>query len=290
MKTTTPALMLAATLLVSACGQRDNPPAPASAAGTGASAEPTTALGRSVAKAMDKARAELATGNIELNGFNVVGKGGGVVIGGRTQNPTDQRPKAEITPQGDLLIDGRKVPASAQQQALLKEYRGNIEKIALAGMDVGVAGADLGMKAATEAIGAVFSGNGDQVEQRIEAEARQIEAAAMTLCGYLPALLDTQTRLAAAMPEFRPYATMDQSDVDDCRREGRKTAADAQRQVGDDIRREVQHGVRDTVRDSIRGVVRAAAQESGAARSDAPAGDDTAAEAEAASAAQPATR
>lgn len=280
MKTLASTFLIAGTLMASACGQRDAAPAPA--AGNAGGTQPTTALGRTVAKAMDKARAELATGNIELNGFNVVGKGGGVVIGGRTNDPTDQRPKAEITPAGELLIDGRKVAANAQQQALLKEYRGHVEKIALAGMDVGVAGADLGMKAATEAIGAVFSGNGDQVEQRMEAEAKRIEAAAMTLCGYLPAMLDTQDRLAAAMPEFRPYATMDQADVDDCRRDGATTAA----QVRTDIRREVQGGVRDTVR----GVVRAAAQESGMARSDAAAGEDTAAEAEAAATDAPATR
>jgi hypothetical protein len=269
-------LVLALALPLAACGQRDTPPA----ADAGAGAQPTTALGRTVAKAMDKARAELATGNIQLNGFNVTGKNRSVVIGNGNE-ANDTRPKAEITPQGELLIDGRKVAATPQQQALLKEYRGNIEQIALAGMDVGVAGADLGMKAATEAIGAVFSGNSDQVEQRMEAEAQQIEAAAMKLCGYLPAMLDTQTRLAAAMPEFRPYATMDQSDVDDCHRDGSTTAEQVRTQMREDIRREVRTGVRDAVR--------GAAQATGVAQSDA-AGQDAAAEAEAASETEAATR
>ncbi len=266
-------------LLLAACGQRDEPPA---AGASGTAAQPTTALGRTVAKAMDKARKELATGNIELNGFNVSGKHRGVVINSGGNDANDSRPKAEITPQGDLLIDGRKVAANAQQQALLKEYRGHVEKIALAGMDVGVAGADLGMKAATEAIGAVFSGNGEQVEQRMEAEAKQIEAAAMKLCGYLPAMLDTQNRLAAAMPEFRPYATMDQSDVDDCHRDGSTTSEQVRTQVRDEIRSEIRSGVR--------GAVQSAVQSTGLARSDADAGQDAAAEAEAASEAEPATR
>jgi len=276
MKALAKTLVLALALPLAACGQRDTPPD----ADAGAGAQPTTALGRTVAKAMDKARAELATGNIQLNGFNVTGKNRSVVIG-NGNDASDTRPKAEITPQGELLIDGRKVAATPQQQALLKEYRGNIEQIALAGMDVGVAGADLGMKAATEAIGAVFSGNSDQVDQRMEAEAQQIEAAAMKLCGYLPAMLDTQTRLAAAMPEFRPYATMDQSDVDDCHRDGSTTAEQVRTQVREDIRREVRTGVRDAVR--------GAAQATGVAQSDA-AGQDAAAEAEAASETEAATR
>jgi hypothetical protein len=32
----------------------------------------------------------------------------------------------------------------------------------------------------------------------------------------MPDLLASQQKLAAAMPEFRPYATMTQKDVDDC--------------------------------------------------------------------------
>lgn len=277
MNTRAATLALALALSLAACGQRDSTPPPDATAGT----QPTTALGRTVAKAMDKARAELATGNIELNGFNVSGKRRGVSIG-TGHDANDTRPTAEITPQGELLIDGRKVAANPQQQALLKEYRGHVEQIALAGMDVGVAGADLGMKAATDAIGAVFSGNGDQVEQRMEAEAQRIEAAAMKLCGYLPAMLDTQTRLAAALPEFRPYATMDQSDVDDCRRDGSTTAEQVRREVREDIRRDVRAGVREAVR--------GAAQATGVARSDAATGEDAAADAEAAAEAEPATR
>lgn len=283
MKTTATTLILAGTLLLSACGQRDNAAAPA--AGADGAAPPTTALGRTVAKAMDKARDELANGNIELTGLNVSGNHRGFSIGDR-RDPNDTRPKAEITPQGDLLIEGRKVAADTQQQALLREYRGHIEKIALAGMDVGVAGADLGMKAATEAIGAVFSGNGDQVEQRMEAEAKHIEAAAMKLCSYLPALLDSQTRLAAALPEFRPYATMDQSDVDDCHRDGSISAEQVRAQVREDIRREVRTGVRDSLRNAVRGT----AQATGLARDDATSGQDAAAEAEAATEDAPATR
>ena len=41
-------------------------------------------------------------------------------------------------------------------------------------------------------------------------------AAAAKLCQRMPDLLSAQQKLATAMPEFRPYATMQQKDVDDC--------------------------------------------------------------------------
>ena len=73
----------------------------------------------------------------------------------------NDRTEAEITPQGDLLIDGRKVEVTPAQRALLLEYRGQV-------------------------------------------------------AGIAKAMHATQQALAAALPEFKPYATMTQDDVDDC--------------------------------------------------------------------------
>ena len=42
---------------------------------------------------------------------------------------------------------------------------------------------------------------------------------ALKLCALLPAMRDSQDRLAASLPEFRPYANLDQSDIDDCAKE-----------------------------------------------------------------------
>ena len=39
---------------------------------------------------------------------------------------------------------------------------------------------------------------------------------AIEICVQLPALLETQQQLSASLPEFAPYANMDQSDIDDC--------------------------------------------------------------------------
>ena len=163
--------------------------------------EPATMLGKAVKGATDHARGELATANIQVS--------------------KNQQPKAEITPEGDLLIGGKLVTATAEQRKLLLEYRGHIMGVAEAGIDIGLQGADLAGKAVGEALKGVLTGNTDQIEQKIEAEAQGIEKAAVELCKLLPAMKVTHDKLAAAMPEFKPYATMDQSDVDNCGKDGK---------------------------------------------------------------------
>ncbi len=55
----------------------------------------------------------------------------------------------------------------------------------------------------------------------IQAEAQKIKAQARKLCDRLPAMHATQQQLAAALPEFRPYATMTEEDIADCRKDSR---------------------------------------------------------------------
>lgn len=163
--------------------------------------EPATIIGKAVKGATDRAREGLATANIQIS--------------------EDQQSKAEITPEGDLLVDGKRITPTADQRKLLLEYRSHIVGIAEAGIDIGLQGADLAGKAVGEALKGVLTGNTDQIEQKIEAEAEGIEKAAVELCKLLPAMKVTHDKLAAAMPEFKPYATMDQSDVDDCGKDGK---------------------------------------------------------------------
>ncbi len=100
---------------------------------------------------------------------------------------------------------------------MLVDYRRQIVGIAEAGMDIGEHGATLGTQAAKEAIWGALTGKSDkEIEDRIKPQTEQIKAAAAKLCLRLPDMLASQQKLAAAMPEFRPYATMTQKDVDDC--------------------------------------------------------------------------
>ena len=159
-------------------------------------ADATSGVGQTVKEAMDDARKDITQGNIKIS--------------------ADKQPRAEITPDGRLLIAGKEVAANETQRRQLQEYRGHVVAIAMDGMDVGLAGAKLGASAAGEALKGIFSGDSEGIEKRINAEAEKIEAQAKRICNRMPAMLASQQALAASLPAFKPYATMDQSDVDDC--------------------------------------------------------------------------
>jgi hypothetical protein len=223
---------------MSACGA-GNSPQPAD--GKPEARQTHSMLGNVVGKAMDEARSEIRTGNLSISA------------------ESRDLPKAEISPQGDLLIDGRKVETTPGQRALLLDYRGHLVGVAESGMDIGLQGADLAAKAMGEAVKGMFTGKSEaEIERSIEAEADGIKAAAVRLCDRLPAMLASQRQLAAALPEFAPYATMDESDIDDCMDDHDGGASEAQRAQR---REEIRKGIRS----GIRGSIQAAAQTAGLA-------------------------
>lgn len=181
-----PLLALALAIPLAACGEKPATNAPAT----------DSTIGAKVREATDKARKEMAEGNISIGSDGA---------------------KVEVTPAGDLLINSTSIPLNDSQRAITLRYRTQVIGIAEAGIDIGVQGANLGAQAAGEAIKGIFSGNSEQIEARINAEADKIKASAAKICDQLPALMATQQQLAAAVPEFKPYAKMDQSDIDDCR-------------------------------------------------------------------------
>lgn len=228
------------------CSQPPAPPAPP-AASTAASDAPQTMIGRQVAKAIGQARSELATSNISIS------DGIDINISGYRMRRPQGTPSAEISPAGDLLIEGKPVAVTPAQRAELLQYRAHVIAIAEAGMAVGVKGADIAGEALTGVAGAIFSGDkGAQAfEQRMEAKGALIEAEAMKICAQLPPLLASQQRLADSLPAFKPYATMTQADVDDCAKEGKgSTRTDAERAR---VREEVRSRIRETIRGAVPG-------------------------------------
>lgn len=208
------AMSLTAPLLAS-CENTAPPPVASSASqpvATGTT--PETVIGRTVASAIQKARTELETGNLDLShGVNIrVGQHDKHFnVGG-----ANGLPHAEITPQGDLLIQGKVTSIDASQRALLLDYRRLVISIAESGMAIGVQGADLAGKAVLEVVSGVLHGNAEEAGKHLEAEGKKIETSAKRLCLQLPAMRETQQRLAASLPAFAPYATMKQADIDDC--------------------------------------------------------------------------
>lgn len=146
---------------------------------------------------MDKAIKEMATENMSLSG-------------------ADGTPKAEITPAGELLIDGKPVQLTDAQRAQLARHRELLVAIASDGVAIGKEGVALAGKAVSEAFNGVLNGDSEAFEKKIEAEAARIEQTAKSLCGRLPALMASEQALAKAVPAFQPYAQMSQADVDDC--------------------------------------------------------------------------
>lgn len=257
---------------LAACSNTTTPPAtPASSASTPPPTQPTTALGRMADKGIREARLKLETENIGLNDnirINTDKHHQGVSVSSDDDNTHDSRPKAEITPKGDLLIDGKAVAIDANQRALLLDYRAHIISIAESGMDIGVQGADLAAKAMGEAFKGIFSGKSEKdIEKSVEAEAGNIKQAAAKLCDRLPDMVVSQQKLAAAVPEFKPYATMKQEDIENCFKDS-QDANVKQAQVQSGIR----DNIRSAIRDSVRGGVQAAAKDD-AAKTDADAGN-----------------
>lgn len=151
-----------------------------------------------LAKAMEEARKEITTGNMSLGDGNA-------------------KQKAEITPQGDLLIGNKPVAITPVQRELLVKHRQALINVAIEGMEIGMQGAGLAKKAVGESIKSIFDGDQAPLEKKMEAETKKIEASAKVLCDQLPLLLESQQKLAEALPEFKPYATMTADDFKDCR-------------------------------------------------------------------------
>ncbi|KAA2286120.1 hypothetical protein [Arenimonas fontis] len=131
----------------------------------------------------------------------------------------DALPRAEITPEGELLIDGKPLGLGPEQRGLALAYRNEVIGVASAGAEIGVEGAALATRALGEAASALLSGDTAGIDARIEAEAERIRASASALCDRLPALRQARDALASAVPEFAPYAEMELTDINNCNKE-----------------------------------------------------------------------
>jgi len=175
-------------------------------------------------------------------GTHVSTGGGKISANGKSVTlRVDGLPNAQITATGDLSIGGKAVAVNASQRALLQSYHREMNAMTADGIAIGKQGAALAGKAVTEVIKGAISGNADNVESRVEAEAKKIEQRAMQLCKRLVKVKASQDALAASLPEFRPYATMDQSDVDGCGTD-RGNSHDAGKEAGGALARKTKDG------------------------------------------------
>src|SRR5690606_19270478 len=141
---------------------------------------------REVRVELAQARHELETGNLELGDSLRFGdkprKGAGL-------------PRGEITPQGDLLIDGKAQDIDVTQRRHLLTYRALVLEIARSGIHIGERSAEAALDAVGNGslIGLMFGAMTGSLERRVERVVRQeIEPAVRGICRQLPAVMASQ--------------------------------------------------------------------------------------------------
>jgi hypothetical protein len=180
------------------------------------------AEGRAEVRAeMAKARRELDIGNLELGNSVSIGKHR---VGKRDDN---NLPPAHITPSGDLVIDNTTVAVSAIQRSLLLDYRRQVIDLAKAGIDTGEKVAMAALEVTDVSLfRLITSAMSGSLERRIERTVkRELAPMAAQICGRLPRLLAAQHVLTVSVPQFQPYATLDQPSVDGCESEFTRSLA-----------------------------------------------------------------
>ena len=180
---------------------------------TGIAAEIHTELAdarKEVRVELAKAKRDLETENLRIDNSLQFGDSG------RKQKTL---PRAEITPQGDFLVDDKRVAIDVTQRRQLLAYRARMLEVAKYGIEIGQRSADAALDAVGNGsfAGLLFGAMTGSLERRVERLVKQqIEPAVRGLCRQLPALRDSQQRLATSLPQFKPYATLDADDIDDC--------------------------------------------------------------------------
>ena len=197
---------------------------PPRSADTGITAEIRRELGdarREVRAELAKAKQDLDTGDLQLQDSLQFGKQA------KAKRTAAEKAAAAITPQGDLLIDGKPQEIDAGQRRQLLAYRGLVVEIAKVGIDIGQKSADAALDAVDGSwVTLMFGAMTGSLERRIERTVReQVEPGVRGICRMLPRVMDSQQRLAASLPQFRPYATLERDDVADCENNVRREFA-----------------------------------------------------------------
>jgi hypothetical protein len=184
-------------------------------------------VGRDLDEARQEVRADMARERARLDGGNL--SLDGLHFGSEDQDRARRAnlPKGEITPAGDLLIDGKAVAVDAAQRRQLLDYRAQVIRIAKTGIDAGEHAAMVAIDLTNVSLfRLIVGGMTGSLERRVDASVkRDIEPAVLQICRQLPQLRDSQQALAASVPEFRPYATLDDEDLEDCENDIRNDLA-----------------------------------------------------------------
>ena len=191
--------------------------------------ETSTEIKREMASARQEIRAEMAKARVELDSENLsLDKGLHFGKNGKRKSADeDSLPTAQITPNGDFLINDKTVAIDARQRRQLLDYRGQVIELAKVGIEGGEKAAMAALDATDVSLfSLIVGGLSGSLERRVEASVKQhVEPLVRKICQRLPRVLESQQQLAASLPQFKPYASLERQDVEDCESEIRNEFA-----------------------------------------------------------------
>lgn len=127
------------------------------------------------------------------------------------------RSDAILTANGELSIEGKSIPLDATQSQIAARYFASAMALRKDAVKTGAAGASTAATAIASVVEGLASGNPDSIDAKVNASAAKVDAAANKVCADLQALAKAQDDLAAALPPFKPYATIAAREVNDCK-------------------------------------------------------------------------
>ena len=125
-------------------------------------------------------------------------------------------PEAIVSDAGEISVNGKQVILDGAQKNLAIGYFTLAKAVRDDGFATGMAGASTALTAISSVVSGLASGEPDKIGQDVEVKAAKVEAQAEKLCRDLRELAATQDALAAALPEFKPYALIGEKEVGDC--------------------------------------------------------------------------
>ena len=126
-------------------------------------------------------------------------------------------PDALVDASGTLSLEGKAVPTTPAQRALLVRYHADVLTLRRQAIEVGKAGIRTAGKAIGSVVAGLASGSPDSIGPKVEARAEDVRTDVAAMCATLRDVRTTQDAIATQLAPFRPYATLTAAEVDDCR-------------------------------------------------------------------------
>lgn len=123
---------------------------------------------------------------------------------------------AILAADGSLRIDGKTVTLTPPQQGLLEGYYHAIDGLRRDAIATGAAGIATAGTAIVSVVSGLASGDPDSIGPKVDAKAAKVDAAAAKVCADLAELRKQQEAIVVQLDAFRPYASIEASESEDC--------------------------------------------------------------------------